>query len=429
MPTPAQTASDPLGPRPDVIVLGAGITGVAAALNLRRMGREVLLIDRVEPGSPEQTSYGNAGLLARCAVGPVSSPGLVWEAPRMLLDRNEALFLRWSHLPKLIPWLIPFLRNGTPERHEQLATAIARLTSGSIDEHLALASGTDAERFIKLGDYSFLYANRAAFEAERASHELRRRHGFPWRDVERDELHARDPALSDAYGFAITFGEHGWLTAPGKYVAALAEHYLALGGRILRAEATDLTPVEGGAAVTLQGGARVEADHVILAAGAWSRRFAEGVGHRTPLEGERGYHLMLRGASSMPPHPAMVADAHFVITPMEDGLRCAGISEWGALDAPPSAAPVELLRRRIKQVYPGLTWEAEEVWMGRRPSTVDSLPMLGAAPKAPSVIFAFGGQHVGLTIGPELGRLAAQIACGARVNADLSAIRPDRFDR
>jgi D-amino-acid dehydrogenase len=90
---------------------------------------------------------------------------------------------------------------------------------------------------------------------------------------------------------------------------------------------------------------------------------------------------------------------------------------------------LDLLRRRIRKVYPGLTWEREEVWMGRRPSTPDSLPLLGAAPKAPGVIFAFGGQHVGLTIGPELGRVAAQIAAGVRVNADLSALRPDRFDR
>jgi D-amino-acid dehydrogenase len=416
-------------PPPDAIVLGAGITGVAAAEHLRRMGRRVLLIDRAAPGSPDQASYGNAGLLARCAVGPVSSPGLLWKAPRMLLDPNQPLFLRWRHLPRLIPWLIPFLRNGAPARHKALAAAIARLTDGSIDEHQALSAGTDAARFIKLGDYSFLYRNRAGFEHDLPDHELRRTHGYNWREIEGDALHARDPGLSRDYGFAITFGDHGWLTSPGRYVAALAAHFEAAGGQILRAEAVDLRPTETGAEVTLAGGERLEARHVILAAGAWSRRFAEGLGHRAPLEGERGYHLMLRGASHLPPHPAMVADAKFVITPMEDGLRCAGIAEFGALDAPPSAAPVELLRRRIRQVYPDLTWQEEEVWMGHRPSTVDSLPMLGAAPKAPGVIFAFGGQHVGLTIGPELGRLAASIATGTRINADLSALRPDRFDR
>lgn len=416
-------------PRPDVIVLGAGITGVAAAEHLRRMGRDVLLIDRAAPGSPDQASYGNAGLLARCAVGPVSSPGLLLKAPRMLLDPDQPLFLRWRHLPRLIPWLIPFLRNGASARHQALAAAIARLTDGSIEEHQALSAGTDAARFIRLGEYSFLYRDRAAFEHDLPEHELRRAHGHAWREVDAAALHARDPGLSRDYGFAITFGDHGWLTSPGRYVAALAAHFAAAGGRILRAEAVDLRPTETGAEVILADGARLAAPRVILAAGAWSRKFAEGLGHRAPLEGERGYHLMLRGASHLPPHPAMVADAKFVLTPMEDGLRCAGIAEFGALDDPPSAAPVALLRKRIRQVYPDLRWEAEEVWMGRRPSTVDSLPMLGAAPKAPGVIFAFGGQHVGLTIGPELGRLAATIATGARVNGDLSALGPDRFDR
>ncbi len=408
------------------LVVGAGITGVAAAEWLRRDGWRVTLIDRVDPGDPAQASYGNGGILARCAVVPVSVPGLLAKAPRMLLDPGSPLFLRWSYLPRLLPWLAPFLRSGREDEVRRIAAALAALTSDSVDQHQALAAGTGAERFIGVDEYAYLYRDRAAFEADAWGFALRRTLGFDWEERGRDALVERDPALSPAYGFGAVFRDHGWITSPGGYVAALAESFRREGGVFRRAEVADVSP-DG--AVTLEGGETLSADRVILAAGVWSRRLAERLGHRVVMETERGYHLMLRGTSARPPFPYMIADAKFVATPMEDGFRCAGIVELGGLDAPPSEAPRRLLRRRIAEVYPGLTWEAEEDWLGHRPSTCDSLPLLGAAPRAPKVVFAFGSQHVGLTIGPRLGRMAAAIASGRGTNIDLAPYAPDRFDR
>lgn len=212
---------------------------------------------------------------------------------------------------------------------------------------------------------------------------------------------------------------------PGAYVAALAEHFVREGGTLRRAEVDEIAR-DG--TVILAGGERLEADRVILAAGAWSRLLAEKLGHRVLLETERGYHLMLRGTNRRPPFPLMDAAGKCVLTPMGDGIRVAGIVELGGLEAPASNAPVALLRRRALEVYPDLTWESEESWLGHRPAPADSLPLLGASPRAPKVIFATGGQHVGLTIGPRLGRMAAEIAMGERINMDISPFAPGRFD-
>ncbi len=163
-----------------IIVAGGGITGVSTAEWLRRDGHDVTLIDRIAPGDPEQTSYGNAGILARCAVVPVPVPGVWKKAPRMLLDPDGPLFLRWSYLPRLLPWLIPFLRNGRRDHVEAIANALMPLVDDTLEQHRALAGGTPAERWINTGDYSFFYPDRKAFQGDAFGFALGKAHGFEW---------------------------------------------------------------------------------------------------------------------------------------------------------------------------------------------------------------------------------------------------------
>ena len=192
-----------------VVVVGAGITGVASAIWLQRAGADVVLVDRVQPGDPAQTSFGNAGILARCAVVPVSVPGLLTKAPGMLIDPKSPLFLRWSYLPKLLPWLVPFLRNGRAGRVEEIARALEPLTGDSVDQHMALAAGTGAEAFIRTGDYTYLYRSRDAFEKDDFGMGLRAAHGMAPVERGRAGLADADPALADAYSFGAVFEDHG----------------------------------------------------------------------------------------------------------------------------------------------------------------------------------------------------------------------------
>jgi D-amino-acid dehydrogenase len=412
-----------------VIVVGAGITGVSAAEWLRRDGHEVTLIDRVRPGDPAQTSYGNAGILARAGVVPVSVPGLIWKAPGMLLNPDSPLYMRWSYLPRLMPWMLRFLWNGRRGKVEEIARGLAGLTWDSVDQHLALARGTPAERFIQRGYYTSIYRDRAAFEGDAFGFGLRRANGFEWEEWDREALADYDPGLSEGYAFGAALKDHGFITSPAGYVAALAGHFEREGGAFLQGEVADIAQTEGGgAAVTLIGGARHQADRVVLAAGVWSGRLAGKLGHKAAMESERGYHLTLTGVSHQPPGPYMVSDAKLAVTPMEDGLRFAGTADFGGLDGPEQTAPLENIRRRVRQIYPKLEWDGEETWMGQRPSTVDSLPLLGPSPKAPCIHFAFGGQHVGLTMGPRVGRMTADMIAGRKLNIDITPYSVDRFD-
>lgn len=413
-----------------VAVVGAGIMGVSAAEWLRRDGHDVTLIDRVRPGDPAQASSGNAGVLAASSVIPVSVPGLVRKLPGYMLDRDSPLHVHWRSLPRLAPWLLRFLRNGSRGEVERTARALAPLIGDSFDQHLALAGGTGAASFVRPGAYTAIYRDRAAFEKDAFGYDLRRALGSAWDEWDRETLNRHDPELSDAYGFAASLRDHGFIASPAGYVAALAAHFEREGGRFLPGEAVDIAPGKGGgAAVTLSDGARHEADRAVLAAGVWSAALARRLGYKAAMVAERGYHVMLSGVSHMPPGPLMVADAKTAVTPMADGLRFAGTVELAPVDAPPSRAPLDALRRTVRRIYPRLEWRGETNWMGQRPSTVDSLPLIGPLPDAPAILFAFGSQHVGMTMGPRVGRLTADLVAMRSPNIDMRPYRVDRFGR
>ncbi len=409
-----------------VAIVGAGIVGVATALWLQRDGHAVTLIDRTGPAAG--ASFGNGGVLASAGIVPVTGPGLIRKAPGMLADPDQPLFLRWGYLPRLAPWLARYLRHANARDTRRIAAAIHGVTGDSLAEHQALARGTGAERWIVPSDYLYAYRDRAAHAADAFAWELRRAAGFVWDELEGAGVAAYDPALAQA-GFAVRLGDHGRISDPGAYVAALADHVVAQGGALRIASVTGVVR-DGGRVTGLRaGGETVAADAVVIAAGAWSRPLARALGVSVPLESERGYHLDLWEPSEVPRAPTMIVAGKFVATPMEGRLRLAGIVEFGGLDAPPSAAPFALLRRQARAAFPGLTWARETEWMGHRPAPADSIPVIGAVPGAAGAYLAFGHHHIGLTSGPRTGRLLAQLVSGRQPNIDLAPYSPARFVR
>lgn len=411
-----------------VIVVGAGITGVSSAEWLRRDGHDVTLVDPLRPGDAGQTSFGNAGLIARTSVMPVATPALVRKAASMVFDPGAPLFLRWSYLPRLLPWLLPFLGNARLSRLREIAESLSALTFDSTEQHMALARGTKAESYIQIGEYVTLYRAPGDYHGDALWSEMRARHNLAPEELNRAALVDRDPHLGPDYTFGTLFRDFGWIVDPGRYVAALFDHYRQQGGGFRQGQVVDIAPGEA-PSVTLDGGDVLAADRIVICAGVWSGAMARRLGTGMRLEAERGYHLSMFAPSITPPGPYMVTDAKFVLTPMQGFLRAAGVVEFAGIDAAPSSAPPALIEKRLRRVYPGLEFDRCDTWMGRRPTTPDSLPALGADARAPNVIHAYGGQHVGLTIGPKLGRTVAALVSGQGVNLDLAPYAPGRFGR
>ena len=408
-----------------VIVVGAGIVGVSCAIWLQRAGHDVTIIDRTGPASG--TSHGNAGVLAAGAVVPVTTPGLARRAPGMLMDANAPLFLKWAYLPKLFPFLVQYLRHANDAHVDHYADAMSQLLHDTVDQHRSLAAGTGAERFISTEDYCFGYATKAAFEADSYGWSKRKAAGYDFEVVDGATYASYDPAYGDAFETVVRCKNHGRISDPGRYVRALADHFVSQGGKLQLSEVTDIVLSEGAIASIETAEGEMSADHIVFALGPWSKKIAHKLGVKVPFESERGYHVEFVNPSQMPKSPMMIASGKFVLTPMDGRLRAAGVIEFGGLDHGPSRAPFELLKRQVADVLPDLTYDSVIEWMGHRPAPADSLPLIGANDPAGRSFSAFGHQHVGLTGGPKTGRIIADLIDGKKPNVDLAAFNPMKF--
>ena len=407
-----------------VIVIGSGITGVSCAEELRRSGAKVTLIDRVEAGDPAQTSFGNAGILAREGIMPIANPSMLKMIPQILLSPSSPIYLKWSYLAKFSPWAVKFIMNGTKPKALPIILALNELLYDTVENHIQLSKNTDAARFIEKGDMTLLYRNRKQFSSDKFANQARNDLGITWEELSRDKLLDRDPHISKLYQFGLAYKNHGWITNPAAYVSSLAKHFQKNGGKILIGEVTKIN----GNNVELKDGNILKAKNIVLATGAWSKNLATQLGHNIPLQAERGYHLSLKNASHMPPNTYLITDKKFGLTPMDGFLRCAGQSEFAPLEMPPNPKAIRNLRKFLFRFYPKLEYETETIWQGTRPTLPDSLPLIGRSSKNTSVIFAFGGQHLGLTMGPKVGKMVRDIIFERQSNINMKPYSSDRFD-
>jgi D-amino-acid dehydrogenase len=415
-----------------VAVIGGGIVGLASTIELLRDGHQVTLIEPGTPGGEQAASYGNGTLLNPSSVIPMSAPGLWKKVPSYLSDPLGPLAIRWSYLPRLLPWLRRFLAAGSTEaKVAATAQALQPLLADSPALHRALAEEAGVADLITQQGVIFAFPDRAAFEAEARSWRIRKACGVRWLELDEDELRQREPALDRHYRFALLIEENGQCRDPGAYVAALARLAEAQGATIVQHRATGFR-IEAGRlrAVTLADG-EISCDKAVIAAGAWSKILAGAAGDRVLLETERGYHVVISDPGVAPRYPMMPSDGKMACVMTPQGLRLAGQVELAGLEAAPNWQRAEVLLRFARKVYPGLPADLPadrvKMWMGHRPSTPDGLPVLGPASGCADIIHAFGHGHVGLTAGARSGKIVADLVAGRAPGLDLAPYAARRF--
>jgi glycine/D-amino acid oxidase-like deaminating enzyme len=407
-----------------IAVVGAGVVGLATAVRLRREGYRVSLYDPENPGS--RTSSGNAGLIMTAQVSPLSAPGLWRKVPGMLTNPEGPLVVRWQHFPRLAPWFLRFLSNSRWSRYEAIADALTPLVIRSLDSWMALVGNHEGTRLFRRDGLLYVFRERRNFAAGQKEVEFRRRYGIPGEIIPPEELRQMEPALAPGLAGGVLYPESGHCTDPQALSAALVSAFRQAGGEVRRAEVKELAP--GSQAVRLitpEGEASV--DEVVVAAGIWSPKLVKPFGVRPMLAAERGYHLMLTQPNVELRRPVGAGDDKFIITPMAKGIRLAGTAEFAGVDTPPDYRRSDILLRMAQRLFPEMDGEATATkWMGVRPSTPDSLPVIGRTPKNPRVICAYGHSHLGLTLGAVTAELVCDLVSGRRTN-DIEALRPDRF--
>lgn len=409
----------------DVVIVGAGIVGLASAYKLVGAGRSVLLIDR--KGMAEETSRGNAGAFAFSDIMPLATKDVLRKLPRWLTDPLGPFTVRPEYLAQITPWMLRFWRAGWPDRIAagiKSQGALMRLARSEMD---TLVTSAGLAGLVRSDGVLEFYESEGELRAAQSEIDAKAREGIEVRVVRGAEMAELQPGIDTRF-VAATFIPK-WQTVSDPYDFALAVGKAATdrGAIFRKGEVRALRPLSDSVVVEFADGTMLTAKKVVVASGAWSKALTAPLGDLIPLDTERGYN------TSLPPgafdvRRQLVFPGHgFVVTPLSTGVRIGGAVELGGLDLPPNFKRSEAMLTKAAKFMPGLKTDGGTQWMGFRPSLPDSLPAIGRSRPSPHILYAFGHGHLGLTQSAATGRLITELVTGAAPSLDLTPFSPQRF--
>lgn len=416
------------------VVVGAGLVGAACALRLAEAGHEVLLVDGQAPGLG--ASFGNAGHVATEQLAPLASPEVLRASWRYLTDPDSPLRLRAAYLLPILPWLARFVWAARPQAYARGVQALMSLQATALADLQDLLELAGAAALMHADGHLRVWETAAGARDAAAQADHLHTQGVPCELVDASVVRESAPGLSDRAQGGLLFSATGHVDDPHAVCAALVAALMRSGGAVrqarVRALAQDPTGV---VSLQLDAGSTLRCRTLLLCAGAWSAPLAASLGYRVPLDTERGYHLTVpwpagdAGASARRwlGRPVASIERNVIMTPMSVGLRMTGTVEFGGLHLPPDERRFALLRREMRALLPAADPQAASTWMGFRPSLPDHLPVMGPAPRHPGVFFAFGHQHLGLTLSGVTARLMADMVQGRRPTVDMAPFHVGRF--
>lgn len=408
-----------------ILVIGAGIIGVCVASYLLREGYRVTLVDRDEPGSG--ASFGNAGSLSPSACLPVGMPGMWKRVPHWLADPQGPLRIRPEYLPRVLPWLMRFMRASRESEVERIATAMRALLAPIFEAYEPLIVNAGAQALVRRTGCLYVFNRREAHAAAMWGMELRSRLGVALEPVKFPRILELAPGIDPSFSRGWFAPENGSAVDPHALTVAFAAAFARDGGTIVRERVYGFRMVENRVVAAKTETGEIEADQFVVAAGAWSAELGRELGTRFPLESQRGYHVTVADSRITLQNTVMSPGHGLMVSPMAMGLRLAGTVEFAGLEAEPDWTRAQALLAIGREMFPAMRVGSATRWMGHRPCLPDSLPVIGRSPRHAQVWYAFGHQHVGMCAAASTGRELAALIAGRTPSIDLAPFSPARF--
>ncbi len=372
-------------------------------------------------------SFGNAGLVSVDNSIPFSLPGMAWQIPGWLAQRDSPLAIHAPHVLKAWPWLLAWLQAGRRQNVIAASQALRALHSYALKGYRDLLGDEVFESVIRRNGQLYIWSSAVmTSRADRLVADLRRAQNVAIEPMTGQAIRAMIPDLARHVIGGVRFPSNANTVNPSRLTGSLAERFRAIGGHILPRCVSRIQPNEKGFRLWTNRG-DYHATKVVVAAGALSGELLQPLGVRIPLEAERGYHVQLPRPDVDVPLPFIYKDKATAVTPMENGLRFAGTVELAGLRHPPSERRIDAILATAKSLFPRINTKDASVWFGLRPSTPDSVPVIDNVPSIPGLYLACGHGHTGLTGSPMTGRVLTQLVTGVPSGIDVAPYRLSRF--
>ena len=404
-------------------IVGAGIQGISNALFLQKKGFNVTIFDRDEPGSPV-ASYGNAGHFSPYASVPINRPDVLTDIPAMILSSTGPLALKWSYVPKMIPWFLQFIRNCSTKKMMYTAKNMHQILDLALPAYDELFEEIELDGLVEKKGILYIWNNQS-LKSRELEIKIRNELGVDQQVVTPKEIHDLEPNIKPFYhgGVFYKYGRHA--RNPKKILLKLFDLFLKKGGKFLKMNIQDINFNEEKPVLKTETQSFLF-DKIVIACGAFSKKLTDNLDETIPLDTERGYHVHFKGCDHLLSRPVIFSNRGFGITPMEQGLRVVGTVEFGGLDNPLSKVRIKNLINNAKYMLDDLP-EHDDEWLGFRPSTPDFLPVMGPSKNHKNVFYCFGHHHLGWTLGPISGKIISGMIAEENTNLDLKPYSSLRF--
>lgn len=408
--------------RGTIAVIGGGVVGAATALRLQMAGWSVTMYEPNEPGSG--CSMGNSGHIGIASIIPWASPSIVKHSFSMLMDPLHPLHVSPRGWIENANWFTSFIAAARPPAVAHGTEVLAQIFSTAWQDASALIDAAEANSLISDRGILQVYSSEKTFAGSRGGDAIRRRKGIEIVELSTAELHELEPALGPLAVRGTLFPGVMHVLDP----QGLPQHFVA---SILKRGGHHVPrPVQaiilGDRPAVVVDGAQVVYDKIIVAAGFGSRKFFKDLGVTVPLAGERGYHIQMTGQRDLISRAISYIDGRVGISPMLGGLRLTSGADFCHPASPVRYERARRIFENARALFPSLGELKGREWCDARPSTPDSLPIIGLSPRNRNVILAAGHGHVGLGLSGVTARLVEALLDGRDAGVNFAAIAPNR---
>jgi D-amino-acid dehydrogenase len=407
------------------IVIGGGVIGLATALNLQLNGVATTLFD-MPPESPP-ASWGNAGHIATEQVEPLASRATIRSMPKRLFWRGGALSLPLGDMRAWLPFAMRLLAAARPVRYAAGCTALTGVLGDAMGAWRRLLDRIGARDLLIENGHFIVWESVASAREGRARWHAAKTGQATLRDATAAELDQLARLTSAPIAGAARFSGSGQIADLDALAKALTDSFADAGGTRITARIERLEMHNGQAIAVASDGTRHEASALVVTAGAASRALLEPIGHVVPIIAERGYHIQSAETDwPMGTPPVVFEDRSMIVTRFRSGLRAASFVEFGRAERPGDPRKWARLRKHVAALGLSFGLPGRE-WMGARPTLPDYLPAVGRSRHADNLLYAFGHQHLGLTLAATTGEAIAALVAGTAPPFDISPFDIDRF--
>ena len=409
----------------NILIIGAGIVGICTSIELIKKGYSVTLMDPNQPGS--QTSYGNAGVITDSSLMIINNPQLLKSLFQLIFKNQTSFRYSKSFIFSRLIWVLRFLMFSHKNHVKFAAKALRELQVLSLNTHKKLIKKTNSNNIISKPGWLKLFKTSESYKKYSLELEVLNKHKAKYTTLNTTQIEKQFPDLEVKFFKGILFKNSIRVKSPLKLSKKYFNYFLESGGKFVQESCKDLQYIKD-KWVIFSNKNKSYFDQVVISTGPWSKNILSNLGYNIPLAWERGYHHHFSTKKKISINPAIYdVEGGFVYSSNGSDVRVTSGVELTFLDAVQNEIQINESIQKLRKIIPLNKKLIDKPWLGSRPTIIDSLPMIGKAPRHKNLWFNFGHNHIGLSTSAGSAVIISEMIQNKKTSINADPFSPKRF--